>query len=166
MSLFFGENMSKTKNKSDNKTEKALAAEKEQFGKQQVSHFVTVTDNFLMSFPPISVDFKVFLIVHTVCLMITSFNCQMGTRQYRNVKFFTSSDILVENLVKYITCQGNSLVLFLSCLNLEVQSDVAVLTSSSCPDCSSFISFSSTASAKLSPQLKHHQKTNMYAVSF
>lgn len=29
--------MSKTKNKSDNKTEKALAAEKEQFGKQQVS---------------------------------------------------------------------------------------------------------------------------------
>lgn len=28
--------MSKTKNKSDNKTEKALAAEKEQFGKQQV----------------------------------------------------------------------------------------------------------------------------------
>lgn len=96
--------------------------------------------------------------------MITSCNCQMGTnRQYRNVKFFTSSDILVENLVKYITCQGNSLVLFLSCLNLEVQSDVAVLTSSSCPDCSSF---SSTASAKLSPQLKHHQKTNMYAVSF
>lgn len=116
---------------------------------------------------PQSVDFKVFLIVHTVYLMITSFNCQMGTtRQYRNVKFFTSSDILVENLVKYITCQGNSLVLFLSCLNLEVQSDVAVLTSSSCPDCSSFISFSSTASAKLSPQLKHHQKTNMYAVSF
>lgn len=52
MSLFFGENMSKTKNKSDNKTEKALAAEKEQFGKQQVSHFVPVTDNFLMSFPP------------------------------------------------------------------------------------------------------------------
>lgn len=29
--------MSKTKNKNDNKTEKALAAEKEQFGKQQVS---------------------------------------------------------------------------------------------------------------------------------
>lgn len=51
MSIFFGENMSKTKNKSDNKTEKALAAEKEQFGKQQVSHFVPVTDNFLMS-PP------------------------------------------------------------------------------------------------------------------
>jgi len=31
--------MSKTKNKSENKTEKALAAEKEQFGKQQVSLF-------------------------------------------------------------------------------------------------------------------------------
>ena len=29
--------MHKSKNKSDNKTEKALAAEKEQFGKQQVS---------------------------------------------------------------------------------------------------------------------------------
>ena len=29
--------MSKTKTKSENKTEKALAAEKEQFGKQQVS---------------------------------------------------------------------------------------------------------------------------------
>lgn len=32
--------MSKTKNKSDNKTEKALAAEKEQFNKQQVSNFL------------------------------------------------------------------------------------------------------------------------------
>lgn len=31
--------MSKTKNKSDNKTEKALAAEKEQFGKQQVRNY-------------------------------------------------------------------------------------------------------------------------------
>lgn len=36
------DNMSKTKNKSDNKTEKALAAEKEQFGKQQVTHFVFI----------------------------------------------------------------------------------------------------------------------------
>lgn len=32
--------MSKTKNKSENKTEKALAAEKEQFNKQQVSFFL------------------------------------------------------------------------------------------------------------------------------
>lgn len=30
--------MSKAKSKSDNKTEKALAAEKEQFNKQQVNH--------------------------------------------------------------------------------------------------------------------------------
>lgn len=32
--------MSKAKNKSDNKTEKALAAEKEQFAKQQVRNYV------------------------------------------------------------------------------------------------------------------------------
>uniref|UniRef100_A0A3Q1GPG3 Huntingtin interacting protein 1 related n=1 Tax=Acanthochromis polyacanthus TaxID=80966 RepID=A0A3Q1GPG3_9TELE len=36
---FLVHNMSKSKNKSENKTEKALAAEKEQFGKQQVSSF-------------------------------------------------------------------------------------------------------------------------------
>lgn len=34
--------MSKTKNKSENKTEKALAAEKEQFAKQQVSNDVFI----------------------------------------------------------------------------------------------------------------------------
>lgn len=34
--------MSKTKNKSDNKTEKALAAEKEQFNKQQVRFFIYI----------------------------------------------------------------------------------------------------------------------------
>lgn len=59
MSLFFGENMSKTKNKSDNKTEKALAAEKEQFGKQQVSHF-------LMS-PPNLCGFKQSSLLFTPC---------------------------------------------------------------------------------------------------
>lgn len=36
--------MSKPKNKSDNKTEKALAAEKEQFGKQQVSNWFSLNE--------------------------------------------------------------------------------------------------------------------------
>lgn len=36
--------MNKSKNKTENKTEKALAAEKEQFGKQQVSHSAFVEE--------------------------------------------------------------------------------------------------------------------------
>lgn len=42
--------MSKTKNKSDNKTEKALAAEKEQFGKQQVSKSFELKKSFHVLF--------------------------------------------------------------------------------------------------------------------
>lgn len=41
--------MSKTKNKNDDKTEKALAAEKQQFGKQQVRiKIATPKRNFLI----------------------------------------------------------------------------------------------------------------------
>lgn len=41
--------MSKSKNKSDNKTEKALAAEKEQFSKQQVSDLLLLFIKAAMS---------------------------------------------------------------------------------------------------------------------